>query len=519
MRVSKSSANSRPSDAGTLAGVILLLAAIGIGAAALSVSRGYTLYDGDAESHLDIARKIVDSRTPGFEQLGTVWLPLPHLLMVPFAARDAWWRSGAAGAIPSCAGFILAGTLLFAAARRMYGSNAAALTVALLFALNPNMLYLQSTAMTEPIELAAVAALVWSTLWFRDSQSVWAIIAAAAASNLGTMTRYESWFLIPFVTLYLLIVAEKKSHAVAFGAIASLGPIAWLAHNQYYNGNALEFYNGPYSAAALMRRQAAQGLLYPTDHHWGAAIQYYRTAARLVVGRPLLLAGLSGAAVALWKRTWWPLALVALIPVFFVWSLHSGGTVLTLPELGPWSLLNTRYAIIALPLAALAAGAWTTLLPSRRQAVSAVAVAALLSVPMWLAPAICWQEAEHNSEARRSWTGQAADYLAANYRTGTGIVFTFGSGFAEVLRRAGIPLAQGLHEGNGAAWDAAISQPETFLREEWVLTMPGDAVSAALARAESRGLHYQLRRQIPVKGAPPVEIYQRQSHSIDRPVH
>jgi len=489
--------------------VTVLLAAAGITAAAWCVSRGYSVYDGDAESHLDIARRVLDSRTPGPEQLGTVWLPLPHLLMIPFAMRDAWWHSGAAGAIPSCACFILAGAFLFASARRMYGSNAAALAAALLFALNPNMLYLQSTAMTEPLQMAAVMALLWSTLWFRDTQSVWAVLAAAVASNLGSMTRYESWFLIPFVSLYLLVASKKKSHAVLYMALAAIAPLAWLAHNQYYNGNALEFYNGPYSATALLKRQAAQGLHYPTDHHWGAAIVYYWTAARLVVGRLALGAGVLGAVVAAMRKAWWPLALLALVPVFFVWSLHSGGAVLTLPQLGPWSLYNTRYAIAVLPVAALAAGALTTLLPSRFQGAGAVVLAALTSLPMWFAPSICWQEAAENSETRRAWTSPAAEYLAENYRPGAGVILTFGSGLAEVLRRADIPLRQGLHEGNGPAWDAAILQPEKFLREEWALAIPGDTVSAALVRAEAQGLHYQLQRQILVKGAPMVEIYQR----------
>jgi hypothetical protein len=379
--------------------------------------------------------------------------------------------------------------------------------------------------MTEPVEMAAVMALLWSTLWFRETQSIGAVIAAAVASNAGSMTRYESWFLIPFVSLYLLVTAKRKSHAVMFMALAALEPLAWLAHNYYYNGNALEFYNGPYSAIALLKRQAAQGLHYPTDHHWGAAILYYWTAARLVVGGWLVAAGVLGAVVAVWRKAWWPLAMLALIPVFFVWSLHSGGAVLTLPQLGPWSLYNTRYAIAVLPLAALAAGALTTLLPSRLQGVGAVALAALMSLPMWFAPpagwseAICWREAAENSETRRAWTAPAAEYLAEHYRPGAGVIFTFGSGLAEVLRRAGIPLKQGLHEGNGPAWDAAMIQPEKFLREEWALAIPGDSVSVVLRRAEVQGLHYQLQRQILVKGAPMVEIYHRQAQSIDRPVH
>lgn len=528
MRGSKSSANSPRSKRTAqsplaFAGVVLLLAATGIAASAWCFTRGYTLYDGDAESHLDIARRVFDSRTPGPEQLGTVWLPFPHLLMIPFAMRDTWWHSGAAAAIPSCACFILAGCFLFASARRMYGSAAAGLAVALLLALNPNLLYLQSTSMTEPVQMAAVAALLWATLWFRDAQSLLAALAAAVASNVASMTRYESWFLIPFVSLYLLVIAKRKWHAIAFMALAAIAPLAWLAHNQFYNGNALEFYNGPYSAIALLKRQAAQGLHYPTDHNWSADVLYYRTTARLVVGRALLIVGLLGALVAIARKAWWPLAMLALVPLFFIWSLHSGGAVITLPQLGPWSLYDTRYAIAVLPLAALAAGAWITLLPVRWQISGAIVLAALVSLPMWLSSPICWQEAQENSEVRRAWTGPAAEYLAQQFRPGSGVIFTFGSGLAEVLRRADIPLREGLHEGNGPAWDAVMTQPEKFLHEEWALAIPGDSVSKALLRAQKHGLHYDLRRQIVLKGTPMLEIYQRDSRSgvdsLANPLH
>ena len=104
--------------------------------------------------------------------------------------------------LPSVICFVFAGAFLFAAARRVYRSALAALAAVLIFALNPNMLYLQSTPMTEPLFALTLAALLWSTLWFRDSQSVLAILAASAASNAASLTRYEGWFLIPFVALY-----------------------------------------------------------------------------------------------------------------------------------------------------------------------------------------------------------------------------------------------------------------------------------------------------------------------------
>ena len=63
--------------------------------------RSDLLLYGDAVAHINIARRVVDSQTPGLLQLGTVWLPLPHLLMIPFIFSDAMWRNGAGGSIPS----------------------------------------------------------------------------------------------------------------------------------------------------------------------------------------------------------------------------------------------------------------------------------------------------------------------------------------------------------------------------------------------------------------------------------
>src|SRR5678816_660066 len=322
MRGSKSSAPSHRSKRGpdfaALAGVILLLTAIGGATAWWCFERGYTLYFGDAEAHLNIARRVLDSRTPGPYQIGTVWLPLPHAVLIPFVMLDSWWRSGLSGVFLSVACFVLAGAFLFAAARRIYGSAGAALATTLLFALNPEILYLQATPMTELLFLASLAAMLWATVWFRDSQSLGAILIAAAASNAASLTRYEGWFLIPFVCVYLLFVAKRRSHALLFAVLAALGPLAWLAHNRYYYSNALEFFNGPYSAGAIYQRQLAQGMeRYPGDHQWLTAAWYYFTAGRLVAGIPLMLAGVAGAAGMLARRNWWPLALLSLPAAFY----------------------------------------------------------------------------------------------------------------------------------------------------------------------------------------------------------
>jgi len=485
----------------------LLLTAISVSAVWWCASRGYTLYYGDAEAHLNIARRILDSRSPGPEQLGTVWLPLPHLLMLPFVTRDSWWRSGLAGSIPSAASFVIAGTFLFAAARRLYLSTAAGVTAALLFALNRNMLYLQSIPMTEALFAAALAALLWATISFRSTQSLWAVMLAAVASNAASLTRYEGWFLIPFVALYFLITAHRKSYALIFAIVAALGPLAWIAHNQYYYSNALEFYSGEGSAKAIYAGELAQGGdRYPGDHNWRLAIEYYFTAIRLTQGWPLAIAAVLGVAAALAKKIWWPLVLLSLPPAFYIWSMHSSGTPLFVPALWPFSWYNTRYALAALPLTVLAAAGLITLLPKhlRAAAVGVFVIAGALT-----ATPICWRESTVNSVARRAWTEQAAAYLASNYQPGDGIIYSFGD-LTGVLREAGIPLREGLHQGNRPSWDAAVLRPDLFFREQWALAIAGDKIAGAVVRIGAHGPHYDLMKRITVEGAPAVEIYRRQ---------
>ena len=195
--------------------------------------------------------------TPGYLQVGTVWLPLPHWLMLPLVRDDAYWRNGMAGAIPSAACFVLAGMFLFWAVRRIFDSPAAAAAATALFALNPNVLYLQSTPMTEPAFWAALMALLYFTV---RGSPVGAGLAACAA----TLVRYEGWFLLPFVAVYFLLTAGRR-RAIVFAVLAGLGPLFWLGHNYYLSGHPLDFFNGPYSARAIQgdKPYAGKGELAP----------------------------------------------------------------------------------------------------------------------------------------------------------------------------------------------------------------------------------------------------------------
>ncbi len=466
---------------------------------------GTTLYSGDAEAHLDIARRIVDSLTPGWSQIGTTWLPLPHLLMIPLVRNDWMWRTGLAGAIAAGICMAFAATFLFASARGIFDSAAAAIAACGVFLLNPNTLYLGSIPMTEPVFFAALFALLYFTLRFRETQSWFALLGASLAALAGTLTRYEAWFLLPFAAIYLFIHARGKRLAamIVFCIIAGTGPILWLAHNRWYYGDPLYFYRGPWSAMAIQGKAA-----YPGKGDWRVAAQYFLAAGVAVAGWPALIAGGVGVVVALMRRVVWPLFLLALPPFFYVWAIHSSGTPIFVPSLWPHTWYNTRYGLALLPLAALGAGAIARQFPYKFvvAAILVLAVSPFL-MPPFAAP-ITWQEAQVNSRARRESIAESAAYLAQFARPHETFLTGFGD-LTPIYRTLGIPLRRTLTGDNDLEFNAAMARPDLFLHADWAVVEGGDAIQTMLDKARLHGPRYELERRVTVKGAPVIEIYRR----------
>ena len=471
---------------------------------------GFTLYWGDAESHLNHARRIVEARCTGYDQLGSPWLPLPHLLMVPLVVKDSLWQSGLAGAIPCAACFVAAATMLFAAVRRVLGIAGAWCATAL-FVLNPNALYLQSIPMTEAVFFAAFTGVLLFTVRYTESQSMGDVIGAALMCMAGTMARYEGWFFIPFIGLYVLMVSthQRIVRSLLFGVVASAGCAWWFYYNWYLTGNALNFYNGPDSAMAIQR-----GLPYPGHGNWFEALHYFLTAGRLLMGWPLLWIGGIGALVALLRRHYWPVVLLGLWPAFIVWSMHSAAQPIHVPVLYPFSWYNTRYALAMLPLAAFGGGALVT---GERKGWKAIGVLAICA-GFWLVYPdhnnwITWKESEQNSLARRPWTRMAAEYLEAHAQP-TDTFFTTFDDVSAIYREAGIHFTRTLTWNDNPEWMAAVSRPDVFLWEDWAVAQRGNAVDEAVKRARAYGVHYDLATEIAVPKSTPIEIYRRHEYPL-----
>src|SRR5512135_2035338 len=217
----KAPATPRDSDLSLLA---LLATCASMAAFLFYLRHSQILLYGDAVAHINIARRVFDSRTPGPLQLGTVWLPLPHLLMLPFIISDQSWQSGAGGSVPSMVAYVLGVVGIFRLVRSATSFNLppdsssriAAWIAAGIYAANPNLLYLQSTAMTESLYLALF---VWTLVYFTEfvQQSVFPAPREETKSSSSLLkcgfcvagaclTRYDGWFLAALMVIAALLV-------------------------------------------------------------------------------------------------------------------------------------------------------------------------------------------------------------------------------------------------------------------------------------------------------------------------
>lgn len=464
-------------------------------------ANGYILYYGDAQAHLNISRSIIDSIHPGYDQIGTVWLPLLHVLCLPLVGNMHLWSTGLAGAIPVGACFVLMGVCCFAVAKHVFEATVPAVAATACLVLNPNILYLGSAPMTEVVFLAGLF------LFLLAFVNRWMALGIVASWWMSA-TRYDGWFLIPFEALWFALAAKHKIRTLfIFAALASLGPLYWMGHCWWETGNALDFINGPYSAKAIQG-----GKPYPGWHDWTAAITYYAAAVRDCSGWPLIALGAIGAGCILAREKYAVLLFLCLTPAFYVLSVHSSNVPIFVRELWPHGLYNTRYGTAGVALTAFAAGAAVFAIPRWFAAVIPVLALAPWLLQPSLHGVVTWEESRVNSIARRQWTEQAAAFLHTHYRSDGRVIASFGD-LTGIFCRARIPLKEVVHQGSGPMWDGVMQRPDLFHPAVWAVAQTSTQSDALLARSDT----YTLNQSLEVPGAPALHIYQRSY--VENPIH
>jgi hypothetical protein len=551
----------------------ITMGAVLLGFLALIVcfTRGYALLYGDAVAHLGIARRILDTRNPGLVQLGGVWLPLPHLLMLPFVQKMEWWRSGLAGAWPSLICYVLGVAGFFRLCRRMLAPRWALVATAF-YGLNPNLLYLSTTAMTEPLFLALLIWMVLMTVECVDAiraeqqsrvarRMIWLGLLIFAA----VFTRYDGWVLgaaVWCVVTWQLWHAGAMWRRVApsfavFTLLAVAGPVLWLWYNQHFYHDPLDFMRGPYSAPAIEKRTSPPGSKhYRGWHNAGWALLFYTRTAQVVAsawetGFAVMAAAVAGLWIALRQRTARASLLLWVPPAFYVYSVAYGSVPIFIPELYPHSYYNARYGMEMLPALALfasvAAAAWERRFAKHRvrsgDEIAANAGAGILVRPLFLVALAlvlvnslamvygtelvqrCAALIEHHPSNLLARYDTPLVLKEALVNSTTRVPFEQNlalvladlppgtpilmqeSDHIGALEDAGIPLRQTINESDYDSWHAALQAPAEHAA--YVVALEGDAVAKAVEE------HPEGLQELTIlcgTGQPCARVYQSDSY-------
>jgi hypothetical protein len=441
---------------------------IGTAAAIIYSRRGLTLSHYDAKAHLVVARRVLDSLTPEYSQIGAVWLPLPHLLNLLPVQIDWFYRTGASGVAISIVSFALACYAIARIVQRVTQSRAAAAISVALFALDPDVLYLQSTPMTEPLLFALVMlsiSLVYDwveRLSMPDRAETLCHSSRAKAGwclILACLTRYEAW-LVTAAVLTLAVVALWRR------GLAPLAALKETANLTVYPVLAIVafFFHSWFTTGAWF---VTGGFYVPDNLATGNVWRAFMAVVfgmRMLIGTPFILLALAGVLVVLVRglsraehaASLVVLALVALmaLPAYAFFSGHP---------------FRVRYMVAPSVGAAVFAGMAIGMLNGRwRQAAAIATLVWLVATTKPIdAQAPMVQEAQWDvpfSVGRRNVTA----CLAREYR-GERILASMGSlaHYMQELAHAGINIRDFVHEGTLPYWQEAIEAPQG--RVGWIL--------------------------------------------------
>jgi hypothetical protein len=454
---------------------------------------GLTLSHYDARGHLVVSRRILDSITPGWQQIGAVWLPLPHLLNALPVQIDALYRTGASAVAISVVSFAIAAGAVAWIVAALTGSAAAGLAGAAVFALNPNVLYLQATPMTEPLLLGlTVLAVALLVAWCGLSDPSWRPALAGPSSArpsssavgiafaLACLTRYEAWP-VTAGALTLAVWARWRNGEPPPASIrATLQVAAWPAA-------AIAAFT-VFSRIVVGQWFVSGGFFVPENKAQGDVATVVREIAwglRELSGATLIGVAAIGAAlaaiVALLRRTrsslMVPLALAATaaLPAAAFYDGHPFRIRYMVP-------LVAAEAVCA----GLAAGVFKRAAPWAAAILIALAVVELHPLDR-SAPMVTEAQWDRPNVPVRRTVGAC---LSEAYR-GETIMASMGSlgHYMQELSPEGFSIRDFLHEGNGDIWLAALNGPQPYAG--WLLIeekAEGGDMLAKIARENPRFL-------------------------------
>ncbi len=447
----------------------------------------------DAYSHMRIARSVFDSATPGLAQLGSVWLPLPHILMWFFIWNDYLWHTGLAGSFVGMICYVATTAYLYLSIRRLTHSNRISFLGSLLFIFNPNVLYLQSTPLSELVGfLTLTMASYYFLAWAQEDMTKY-LVLAAMSTFLATLARYDGWSLFMVLLVLVTVIglirkhpwAQIRGNLLLFGVLGCLGIVLWLIWNLIIVGDPLYFQNSQYSSQAAQMALAHSGGLY-TYHNVWLSVKTYTLDVMYSFGNVMTIVAVFAFVVFFIRRRFSPdmLAALAFVSPFvlYVLSLYSGQASIWVPGAVPATatiqFYNARYgAEMVVPASLFIATLLYRMrfwLRPRLYFLSQIAFIVVLAVQTVFIASngiVSLQDGLYGLSCVSSHTVNA--YLAQHYTGGMVLQDVTVGDFS--LSDAGFDFKDVVYDGSGPLWRKALADPADTV--QWIITLPGDAIT------------------------------------------
>ncbi len=441
---------------------------------------GLGLAYNDARSHLDIGRRVVEGLKPGMAQLGSVWLPLPHLLMVPTIWNDFMWHSGLSGALQSMLSFIVTGLLIYAFLKKIGAGLLGRAIGVFIFATNINVLYLQSTAMTELLLIATMTTGCYYVLaWFQKEEII-DLVKAAFWIMLSTLVRYDGWFLFLFsATLIALHILKKYGYKraegiyILFCTLAGFGVFLWFLWNALIFKDPLYFIFGPYSAHTQQAQLAEAGVL-ATKHNLLLSIKIYAYALLFNSNAYLTFVAACGAIALYFNKKLSGAtrlaSLTLLAPLMFnILALYLGHSVLFIQGISGNTWFNVRYGVMFVPSIAIFIGYLVDRATSLRWAlVGSILFVTLFSFMSYDAVTIDDGRVGSSQKNVSEVSGWLNQYAADK----KGFILISAASHDAIIFSSGLPMKRFIHEGTGKYWESATTTPDHWAR--WIVMRTND---------------------------------------------
>jgi len=431
----------------------------------------------DQSAHLNFARLLTDSLTPGVSQLG-IWPPLLHVIMAPYATINGLYQSGFAGFFSLVPFFVMSVVLFYKLLLRLFNSKFFAVFGVFVYMTNPFVLYYSATPMMEILLMCFVISTAYFCVRWIENNHLYDLILTGICITLACLSRFEGLFLIPVVSSIVLLQLMKKNNSyqkieatlIVFWYVACAGLLIFLIYDLVYFANPLAFlgvgdspsWNIDYSNETPVTSAPSSLIVF-------LHASYY------MLSFPIVWLSLFSAlfAIILSRTPFKLISVMFILAVPAISVLLKASTWIFVPEFSTLNdFHNVRYALTWIPFAALSLVAFpSSLLKQLATTTIRITVVFFVLTVLTVSSAHFYTQAIENpyltirrdrSAIKDTGPSTVALYLRDNYDHG--YIFANRFGNDELFRDAKISLSSYIYEANNLYYQEVMDQPWKFAR-------------------------------------------------------